>query len=317
MDNIDIINKSSKVNNKLDKEDDKLKELDEKLILEILYEEDFGFDAEEEDNIVDEIIELSEKSGNSIDFDAQEMFKTFNENYRSRAAEEQNENTEEEIIKKVIKEEQKNKLKRKVKKKINSKMFKMFATFAAGIAIFFVGVFSVGVTTAIASPDVFDMWVSFTEEVFDINYIRKGQPIIEEGAEVEGGKRYFKSYDSVEKKYKTSFKKPAYLPKGYKLEDIYVVSDKDNLKMNYLFASYSDGEKNLKYSVEVIDNNSSRTIEKNKEAVKLVMINNTSFYIFENNNWLVAAWQEMGMTYSISADISYDEMLKILNSLKY
>jgi len=318
LDSIDIIDKSNKINNESNDEiENKLKELDERLILEMIYEQDLEFDSQEEDKIVEEIIELSEKSGKSIDFDAEEMFKAFNENYRPRALKNNENDTKEND---VIKITENSKLKDKPKKK-RGKIFKIFTALAASIAIFCISTFFVGGTTAFASPEIFDMWISFTEEVFKINYERKGSNAekIENGAEVDGGKRYFQDYSYVEKKYGVCLQKPGYIPKGYKLDKVYVISDKDNLKLCRLIGNYSDGEKNLKYTIENISQalNSNINIEKNKEAVKCETINDNTVYIFENNNWMIAVWQDMDMSYSISGNVSYNEMVKIIKSLKY
>lgn len=315
MKNIDIVNNKGDSKKIIYFRKKKLERLEKKLFDEILSESDFNFDGESEGKILEEMIEL-DNSESVVNFDEKKMLEKFNQNYRFK---ENTENIDDMLLEKIDGNKNRYKLDiLKIKKKGAS--FKRFAAIAAGIVIFSMALHLTNETyITFAGHSLFDIVAEWTEEIFSKAYVNRYEDTEIQSREknLKNSEKIFKNIDTIQEKYGIIFLKPTYIPSGFELEKVEVSEKKKNeasdIKIMYIF-----GERYISFNIKKIKREGDGGyLEKNKEGVRIELIGNTEYYIFENLEWTVVSWCENDMDYTIMGDISYDEALKIIKSLEY
>ena len=112
----------------------------------------------------------------------------------------------------------------------------------------------------------------------------------------------------------TEFSAPKYIPEGFEqteLDSVYMGS------YYYLGAFYSNNSKNT-VSVIVIrhyDDTHKTVYNKDEGSPEVINENGTEYYYFTNAGQNVVVWEQSGVEYGVSSDLSKDEVLKIVRSM--
>lgn len=315
MKNIDIVNNKGDSKNIIYFRKKKLEKLEKKLFDEILSESDFNFDGESEEKILEEMIEL-DNSKSIVNFNEEKMLEKFNKNYRFK---ENVENMDDIFLSKIDNNENKCKINvLKIKKKGAS--FKRFAAIVAGMIIFSTTLYLTNKTyVTFAGHSLFDIVAEWTEEIFSKAYVNRyeNSELQNKEKNLKNSEKIFKNIDTIQEKYGIMFLKPTYIPLGFELEKV-EVSEKREDEVSDIKIMYICGERYISFNIKKIKREGDGGyLEKNKEGVRIELIDNTKYFVFENLDWTVVSWCENDMDYVMSGCISYDEALKIIKSLEY
>lgn len=80
-------------------------------------------------------------------------------------------------------------------------------------------------------------------------------------------------------------------------------------------ASYKNGDRNIMISVVVYDGADPTHFESDGEYTEIYNANGIDYYIFYNNSYICAAWNQGYYDCCISGEISVDALKKMIDSI--
>lgn len=131
----------------------------------------------------------------------------------------------------------------------------------------------------------------------------------------------YNSLSSVEKDFNIEILKLYYIPNGFKQDSITVASDinQDRIRITILYTNL-DNNNNIIYNIYVnksISTNSKLIQEKVNADVEEYKFNDLTFLVFKNNNWYSSKWTLNNINYEIQGIRSKQEILNIIEKIKY
>lgn len=106
---------------------------------------------------------------------------------------------------------------------------------------------------------------------------------------------------------------PHWLPEGYELEDMQV--DENLLQVVVLFTyRYNDDE--LQFRINSILEGYTEYFEQSESEYEVYYSGDVQFYLFHNYDISRAAWRSGSYEYSLSGDITYEQMKQIIESME-
>lgn len=156
---------------------------------------------------------------------------------------------------------------------------------------------------------LWDKVAKWTKETF--SFVREDQP--DAG---EPSPRNTRQYESLEQTLEQMGEDPdlipAWLPEGYELEEIDI--QETPMQRNYV-ALYIKGEQNLNIAVRSSDGYDPVSVEVSEDLVEIYNAAGVDYYIFQNEDRILAAWAVDSYECMISGYISLEEMKNMINSI--
>lgn len=191
----------------------------------------------------------------------------------------------------------------KPRRKSNVISFRRIAAVAASLVL----VFSLSITAnAFSFKDVWDAVVTWAQETFSFS------SAIDDREPMPSDSQEYPSFENALYEAKIPISLPAFFPKGYVLNDIIV--EETPIQETYI-AVYQHDDKILKICVRSFLQSESEHIEQSKSAEEVYSINGTSFYLFNDNNQVRAAWVKDQYECYITGRISITELKQMIDSI--
>lgn len=191
-----------------------------------------------------------------------------------------------------------------VKVKKRTPIRKAFIAVAAVIVILIGG-------TVAANANGVDLWkviASWTAEVFGFSQENGVEPAIHEiPMQLEELAEYFDQYGINREKL------PTYIPAGYVHVETKVAKTSTS---NIFMSTLDNGEMNITFQYRLHKDNKSFTkTQKDITSPQVYKLNNIVFYISTNENLYFGTWIDGNLECLIAGVNSYDELIKIINSI--
>lgn len=182
--------------------------------------------------------------------------------------------------------------------------FRQFAAVAASLVL----VFSLATTAnAFSLRDVWNAVITWAQETFSFSMgVEVSEPVTDNDSEYESLQQALDKY-----KIETALV-PTWLPEGYTLVNVKV--DESPVQLKFL-AVYSDGNSELKISIQSFVAHAPEQIEKSSDFVDTYVSSGIEYYLFSNHNQARAVWIVDSYEVYISGKVTIDELTKMIDSI--
>lgn len=183
--------------------------------------------------------------------------------------------------------------------------------------------FAIMVTVQAAGVDIFGAMARWTEDIFSFGQIAPDSKVSDgpaketAGAEMEAPdpNRVFSSLQEALDAYgMTEVHEPTWLPEGYVLESVDVLSVDDPFLRTFA-AVYSDGERYINIDILSYEGEPVMQVQKTDTAVEMVEKNGIIFYYVQNTVGGTIAWYSDQYEYYLCGDAGDDILWKIADSM--
>lgn len=177
------------------------------------------------------------------------------------------------------------------------------------------------VTAQAAGVDVFGAMARWTEDVFSFGRITPDSQVSDDpvqetkGQEAEAPSAEFASLQEAFDAYSmTEVHEPGWLPKGYALNSLDVLSVDDPFLQSFVI-TYSDGERYINLDILSYEGEPITQVQKTDSPVESVEKNGMMFYHIENSVGRTIAWYSDQYEYYLSSDEGDDLLWKVVDSM--
>ena len=189
--------------------------------------------------------------------------------------------------------------------------FNRWQRWVATVAAVLVLVFCSSLTAQAFGFDIFEVIVRWTKETF--HFASAGQP--DQGNEPSPETEHpYASLREALSKYKIETKLiPSWIPSGYSESD---VKTQETPKKRLFIANYVRGDDSMRIRIADYLDDVPLEIEQSGSLIEVFTTNSISYYIFDNNGILQAAWTNGNFECYISGPLSVEEMKEIIESIE-
>ncbi len=193
-------------------------------------------------------------------------------------------------------------------------------TVAATIAL----LFTLLVGAQASGIDVFGILANWTDSVFSFGPIptdpsSQAEPdgletVTQVSSRTEIPEEYQELYAALQERGVSTLTIPTYIPDGFQAEGTEFLTA-PGVQSVYFSIYYDNGSDFLSFDLSWNTNISNTLFEKDGENVENYSCNGIDYYIFTNNNQIVAAWYMSDCEYSLSTTLSFQDLKQIINSI--
>lgn len=258
--------------------------------------------------LIDELERLEENINNNrlTQADKERLLKDFKENYQPMLEAEFR-----------LKDKKNLPIQNDNKKRLLSRIFEnKFFRFAV-ISVFILNFcfFINNMTKIIAGTDILEIATNWTSDVFKKDYDIKTSSIPNIAND---NYREYESIEEVEIDLGIDILPLKGIPKEFKLNKIGLSTES---KQNIIRATltYTNKDKFLLYKIRVIKSMEATPqilIEKTEDDAYIYLSNGIKFYVLENIEFPVITWEYNSVDYSLTGNVTKQELLDIINKLK-
>lgn len=177
------------------------------------------------------------------------------------------------------------------------------AAAAAVLAIVFLG----SITVRAMGFDIWEAVVTWAQETFHFGSGEQGEPRSMDQT------HYASLQDALELNKEAEGLVPTWIPDGYELGDIKIAENP--MRRKYV-ALYMDGVQLLTISVQLYLDSYPEQIEQSDGYINTIEQNGVSYYFFQNNDMLQAAWINGSYECYISGELTIEQLTQMINSIE-
>ncbi|MGI5971725.1 MAG: DUF4367 domain-containing protein [Oscillospiraceae bacterium] len=188
------------------------------------------------------------------------------------------------------------------------------------IAAVFVGLLGVMFAAGAMGSDFWSHIINWGKETFQIGSSMEASseapsenPNEGEGTAVVGNTSSYKTYDEAMKAFSISILVPNWVPEGFGISDIQTSETPHSITLTAL---YECEDKILLFNAVMYDTSGAEYVfEKDDGSGETVVINGIEHYFMTNLEQKRAVWIKDNCVYSISGNVTFDDLEKMLNSI--
>ena len=183
--------------------------------------------------------------------------------------------------------------------------------------------FAIMVTVQAAGVDIFGAMARWTEDIFSFGQITPDIKVSDDPAQETAGlgtealdsNRVFTSLQEAFDTYgMTEVHEPIWLPEGYALESVDVLSVDDPFLRTFA-AAYSDGGRYVNIDILSYEGEPIMQVQKTDTTVEMIEKNGIIFYYVQNTVGGTIAWYTNHYEYYLSSDEGQNILWKIADSM--
>lgn len=198
-------------------------------------------------------------------------------------------------------------------KRVKSKSYmnKILKKVASLVFIFIIS--SVVVSQAF-NISIWDYFVQWGEETFSLKANKNEKADFKYELSEVTSKEY-SSFEKAIEELNVQVMIPKYIPKGYVLQNVQVTKSSNRID---IIGVYLNDDKLFSYSIQILEKDSigvSKDYEKDNETLEIIKINHIKYYLMSNLEVRQAVWNISNVVYTISGNLSTEEIKMIINSM--
>ena len=189
--------------------------------------------------------------------------------------------------------------------------FSRWQRWVATIAAMLILVFGTSLTAQAFGFDIFEIIVKWTQETFHF-----GSPITNDdsNAPIKNDEMPYKELaDALEQNGIDVSLIPTWLPNGYIESGLKI---KDTPTQRVFTANYKNGDKSIRLRIADYLDNFPVQVEQSGTLVETISVGDCSYYIFDNEGQLQAAWINERFECYISGSLTLSEIKTMIESIK-
>ena len=179
----------------------------------------------------------------------------------------------------------------------------------AAAAILLIMVFLPRTVKAVNWEELWNAVASWASETF--SFIRNDQPDVD-----NPGTQDARTYESMQQAFAQTGANiecvPTFIPQGYVLQRVEV--DETPLQQNYV-AIFQNADNHITISIRSNGTTDPERVEINENLVEIYTVSGVEYYIFSNNQQLIAVWIQDSYECCISGRITLEEIKQIIDSI--
>lgn len=172
-------------------------------------------------------------------------------------------------------------------------------------------VFGMSLTANAFGFDIWEIIVQWTQETFHFSYATDStdsrEPHKEDASIFEGLQMALDDYDISTKIV------PTWLPEGYDEADVQIF---DTPKQRQFVAMYQRGDESIRIRIANFLDGDPEQIEQSDSLIEVYSLGETTYYIFDNEDQLQAAWITDNFECYISGPLTLSEIKTMIDSIE-
>lgn len=187
---------------------------------------------------------------------------------------------------------------------------RILRTVAAVLAVVLILAVGTAVTVEAIRVNVLGKVATWTKDVFHFADVENGTMATNPSGETNLGCDSLQ--DLLKMEYITERLAPTWIPEGYQMKDLQVITSSCVLNMS---ATYEKNDEILIIKIRQTHGVPATMIEKNGDLMEIYIVNGVDYYIFYNSTGMQAAWIVGEFECLIAGNITLEEMKAMIDSI--